>query len=172
MQLIYHSYRAIQSLFRLPVDAHDELGAPFHGLSSALVHAFCSRFMVLEPLLLLVNASAPGIPLAKAIYKAVPSLTFGHGALSTFLARISKGGIPQVSVKGFLQQLTPAVAVLSPAILVHKSAQVSAPAPPPPATPQVSPYHLSCNPAHKWHLRPQPSHLMLLYPPRVPLIPM
>ena len=44
MQLIYHRYRAIQSLVRLPVDAHEELGASFHGPSSALVHQLCTFF--------------------------------------------------------------------------------------------------------------------------------
>jgi hypothetical protein len=92
-------------------------------------------------------ASAPGVALVKMLYKAAPSLTFGHGALSMLLARISKTGLQQVSVRGFLQQLIPAVAVLTPAILLPKITQVGAQglstassAPPSiPATSQVSP---------------------------------
>ena len=153
MQLIFHRYRAIQSLVRLPADAHDELAALFHGPSSSVAHQLCTFFCLhgmgspasagkpIEDI-----ASAPGIALAKALYKAVPSLIFGHGALSMLLARVSKGGLPQSSVKGFLQQCTPAVAVLSPAILVLKAPHLSAqwpsskasPAPQPSATAQVS----------------------------------
>ena len=72
------------------------------------------------------NASTPGVPLAKALYKAVPSMTFGHGALSVLLARVAKGSLPQVSLKGFLQNCIPAVAVLTPAVLVPKITQVVA----------------------------------------------
>jgi hypothetical protein len=64
--------------------------------------------------------SSPGLPLAKALFKAAPSLIFGHGALSMLLTRVSKGSASQISVKGFLQQLSPYVAVLTPSILVLK----------------------------------------------------
>jgi hypothetical protein len=127
--LTCHRYRAIQSLVRLPVDAHNELVSSFHGPSSAVVQHFCTLFSLhvdgspvsgAKPIEEI--ASAPGVPLAKSLYKAAPSLTFGHGALSMLLARISKGGFPQVSMKQFLQQLIPSVAVLTPAVLVLKSA--------------------------------------------------
>jgi hypothetical protein len=70
-------------------------------------------------------ASAPGLSFAKALYKSVPSLIFQHGAISVLLSRVSKGTSSQVTLKGFLQQLLPSVAVLSPAILVLKSPVVA-----------------------------------------------
>jgi hypothetical protein len=132
-QLTRHRYRAVQSIVRLPADAHDDLVCSFHSPCSLAMQQLCSLYSlhlngpptsagkIMEDI-----AAAPGVPLAKALFKSAPSLIFGHGALSMLLARISKNGVPQVSVKGFLQQFVPAVAVLTPAILVPKITQIVA----------------------------------------------
>ncbi len=128
--LICFRYRAVQALVRVAADLHDELSWTFHGPCSSVALYLCSYLSLHtngSPAVKPIEdiASAPGLPFVKALYKAVPSLSFGHGALSTLLARISKSSAAQVSLKGLLQQLSPAVAVLSPAILLLKSAAVA-----------------------------------------------
>ncbi len=145
-QLTCHRYRAVQSIVRLPADAHDDLVCSFHSPCSSAMQQLCSLYSlhlnapptsagkIMEDI-----SAAPGVALAKALFKSAPSLIFGHGALSMLLARISKGGVPQVSVKGFLQQFVPAVAVLTPAILVPKITQIVAKASPTAATSATTP---------------------------------
>ena len=132
IQLTSRRYRAIQSLTGLPAVALDELLLSFHGPSSSAIHHLCPLLSqhsggassAVKPVEDIV--SAPGLPLAKALFKAAPSLIFGHGALSTLLSRVSKSSASQASVKGFLQQLLPSVAVLTPAILVLQPPPVAA----------------------------------------------
>jgi hypothetical protein len=129
--LTRYRYRAVQSLVRLPADAYDELVATFHGPYSSAIQHLCtlislhhngspaSADKIIEDI-----SAAPGLPFIKSVYKAAPSFTFWHGALSKLMTRISKVGLQQVSVKGFLQPFVPAVAALIPAILLPKITQV------------------------------------------------